>query len=44
MEIIPKLNAVGRLLEGYETNRLLKYFVNPNGKAKRRWQLAQFGQ
>ena len=27
MEIIPKLNAVGRLLEGYETNRLLKYFV-----------------
>ncbi len=28
MEIIPKLNAVGRLLEGYETNRLLKYFVN----------------
>jgi len=27
MEIIPKLNAVGRLMEGYETNRLLKYFV-----------------
>lgn len=34
MEIIPKLNAVGRLLEGYETNRLLKYFANadPAGK------------
>jgi single-stranded-DNA-specific exonuclease len=34
MEIIPKLNAVGRLLEGYETNRLLKYFslVDPTGK------------
>ena len=34
MEIIPKLNAVGRLLEGYEINRLLKYFVTPEWPGK----------
>ena len=34
MEIIPKLNAVGRLLEGHEINRLLKYFVNPDWEGK----------
>jgi single-stranded-DNA-specific exonuclease len=34
MEIIPKLNAVGRLCSGYETNRLLKYFVNPEWEGK----------
>jgi single-stranded-DNA-specific exonuclease len=35
MEIIPKLNAVGRLLEGHETNRLLKYFVFPYDEGKK---------
>jgi single-stranded-DNA-specific exonuclease len=34
MEIIPKLNAVGRLLEGYETNRLLKYFTSTSEEGK----------
>lgn len=29
MEIIPKINAVGRLLQGAEINRLLNYFAFP---------------
>jgi single-stranded-DNA-specific exonuclease len=31
MEIVPKINAVGRLLQGKEINRLLTYFASPNG-------------
>jgi hypothetical protein len=44
MEIIPKLNAVGRLLEGYETNRLLKYFSCRSDGQRGGGKLAQFGQ
>lgn len=34
MDIIPKLNAVGRLSEGHEINRLLHYFVEPTSPKK----------
>lgn len=30
MEVIPKINAVGRLVEGSEINRLLRYFAFPD--------------
>lgn len=35
MEIIPKINAVGRMLEGKEINRLLRYFIGGQPKEKR---------
>lgn len=39
MEIIPKINAVGRLKEGNEINRLLAYFAaeRPDKQATARW-------
>lgn len=32
MEIIPKLNAIGRILKGTEINRLLSYFLEPDSE------------
>jgi single-stranded-DNA-specific exonuclease len=43
MEVIPKINAIGRVVEGTEINRLLHYFADEKGLGKQEiaaWLLA----